>query len=230
MLKENKEYRYELKFVITESIATLLKQQLAMVMDYDSHSVCKEYSYLIRSMYFDNLYSDAYYEKIDGVEYRKKYRLRMYNNDPNFLRMECKHKDGNWTYKEEAKLTLEQAQHILNKEYGLVETDNEFLKEFLMDARLKMLVPSIIVDYKRLAFTYPLSSVRITFDEELRSGRLSKDFFNPELNTTAVYPDRQLVLEVKCDRYIPEHILMILNSYPMIREAVSKFALCTEYK
>ena len=53
------EYRYELKFLISEAVAALLKQQLKAVMQLDSHSVSEEYSYDIRSLYFDDTYSSA---------------------------------------------------------------------------------------------------------------------------------------------------------------------------
>lgn len=220
-----KEYRYELKYVISEQIADQLKKQLRLVMPLDSHSVSEEYSYKIRSLYFDNPLNAAYYEKINGDEFRKKYRMRIYNDDPSFMRMECKHKDGNWTYKDDAPISLEEAKKILKNDPKL-KFENEFLRNFLIEKKALGLRPSVIVDYTRLAFVYPVSNVRITFDEELRSGRFKKDILDPELNTVPVYPDGQMVLEVKCDRFIPEHILKILGSYPAIREAVSKFALC----
>lgn len=229
MVNEAIEYRYELKYVISQEIADYLKIQLDSVMERDSHSVCEEYSYLIRSAYFDDPYNTAYYEKVDGTEIRKKYRLRMYNYDKTFLRMECKHKDGNWTYKEDCRVSYEQAVKILEGDYD-VETDNEFLKRFLVEAKMNGLKPSIIVDYKRVAYTYPLSEVRITFDEELKSGRNRMDFFNEDMPTVPLYPHDQLVLEVKCNEYIPEHILAIIESVPLLRQAVSKFALCTEIK
>ncbi len=224
------EYRYELKYVITEDIAVKLKKQLSLVMEKDPHSVSDEYSYFIRSCYFDDVYNSAYYEKVDGVEFRKKYRIRMYNNDPSMLRLECKHKDGNMTYKEDKVITYHEAKHLLKKEYDRITDRTGLMEKFIADARTKGLQPAVIVDYKRLAFTYPLSEVRITFDMDLHSGRRNLDFFNPDLVTFPIYPEKQMVLEVKCNEYIPAHILAILNSYPMTRQAVSKFALCSEYK
>ena len=67
------EYRYELKYEISAATAELLKHQLRCLMSPDSHSVCDEYSYDIRSLYFDNPDSSAYFEKLNGEEFRKKY-------------------------------------------------------------------------------------------------------------------------------------------------------------
>ena len=224
------EYRYELKFLISEAVAALLKQQLKAVMQLDSHSVSEEYSYDIRSLYFDDTYSSAYREKVNGEEFRRKYRIRMYNNDPSFISLECKHKDENMTYKESCKLSQQVAKALINKQYLRVHSANRFLNKFLREAVSRNLSPSIIVDYRRTAFTYPVSEVRITFDEDLRSGRNDLDLFNENMNTFAMYPDGVCVLEVKCNEFIPQHILSILNSVPKLRQAVSKFAVCRSIK
>ena len=54
------------------------------------------------------------------------------------------------------------------------------------------------MDYSRLAFTYPLSEVRITFDMDLKSGRYQTDMFDPDLITHPIYPAGVMVMEVKC--------------------------------
>ena len=224
------EYRYELKFVISESTAELLKRQLRNVMYLDSHSISEEYSYDIRSIYFDDIYASALREKVNGEEYRAKYRIRMYNYDPSYLSLECKHKDENMTYKESCRVSREVAEALIKKQYMRISSRNSFINRFLSDAISRNLVPSVIVDYRRLAFTYPVSEVRITFDEELRSGRYSSEFFDKDISTIAMYPDGVCVMEVKCNEYIPQHILAILNSVPKLRQAVSKFAICRSIK
>ena len=128
------EYRYELKFVISDATARLLKQQLKNVMYMDSHSISDEYSYDIRSIYFDDTYGSAYRDKVNGEEYRYKYRIRMYNNDPGFISLECKHKDENMTYKESCRLSEEVARALINKQYLKIKSSNPFMNRFLADA------------------------------------------------------------------------------------------------
>ena len=84
-----RKYRNEIKFIISKNIAEILKQRLSLIMDLDTNSFNDDNSYFIRSLYFDDEDSKAYYEKIDGVEYRKKYRIRIYNLDDKFIRLEC---------------------------------------------------------------------------------------------------------------------------------------------
>lgn len=225
-----REYRYELKYEISLASSLLLKQQLKTLMSMDPHSVSEEYSYYIRSLYFDDVNSSAFYEKINGEEFRKKYRIRMYNGNDDHIVLECKYKHENMTYKDSCVINKEVSKIFISGEYGRVLTKNEFLNKFISEAMAKQLRPSVIVDYKRTALTYPTSDVRVTFDSEIRSGRYSSDFFDTELNTLPLLDSQQVVMEVKFNEFLPEHISLILSSIPTLREAISKFALCRNVK
>ena len=72
--------------------------------------------------------------------------------------------------------------------------------------------------------------MRITFDSELRSGRYNMDLFDPDSSTFETFDSDVQVLEVKCNEFIPQHILNVLYSVPLLRQAVSKFAICRSMK
>ena len=224
------EYRYELKYELNATVAEMLKHQLKCLMGQDPHSVCDEYSYDIRSLYFDDPDSTAYFEKLNGDKFRKKYRMRMYNGDDSVINMECKYKHENMTYKRSCRLTREAADAIIDGRYSSIVTKNAFLQQFLAEAQSSHLKPSVIVDYRRLALTYPVSEVRITFDYQLRSGVYSDRFFDKDIPTLSLLRDDQVVLEVKFNEYLPDHLSQVLSSVPTLREAVSKFALCRSVK
>ena len=59
-MKEYK-YRHELKFKISESAAEVLKQKLSLIMGTDNNGYFDDGSYLIKSLYFDDLNSKSYY-------------------------------------------------------------------------------------------------------------------------------------------------------------------------
>ena len=226
-----RKYRNEIKFVINKDSAEILKKKLSLIMDIDSNSALEDNSYLIRSLYFDDLYSTAYYEKMDGVEYRKKYRIRIYNNDCSFIRLECKYKHENKTSKDQILIDKTICDRIINGNVEELNIDNNnLLTKFVLDYRLKNLRPSIIVDYKRLAFTYPVSDVRVTFDSKIRSGRYNYNLYDEDLNTYKVIDDNEVVLEVKFNEILPEQIAIVLSTVPMIRQAFSKFAVCRSIK
>ena len=121
------EYRYELKYIISDQAAELLKQQLRALMELDSHSISDECSYTIRSLYFDDINSSAYYDKLDGIEYRSKYRMRIYNGSKDVIKLECKHKDENMTYKESSSLNYEIARAVIDGRYGAIRTNDAFM-------------------------------------------------------------------------------------------------------
>ena len=225
-----RKYRNEIKFIINKDSAEILKNKLSLIMDLDQNST-EDNSYLIRSLYFDDINSTAYYEKMDGVEYRKKYRIRLYNNDTNFIRLECKYKHENKTSKDQILIDKNICDRIIDGSIKNLKIEEEnLLTKFIIDSKLNNLIPSIIVDYKRLAYTYPVSEVRVTFDSKIRSGRYNYNLYDEDLSTYKVIDDNEVVLEVKFNEILPESIAIILSTVPMIRQAFSKFAICRSIK
>lgn len=226
-----RKYRNEIKFIISKTMAEVLKQRLSLIMSVDNNSYNSDNSYLIRSLYLDNENSDAYYEKMDGVEYRKKYRIRIYNFDDKFIRLECKYKHNNMTSKDQILIDKELCSKIINGKIDEIDlTKDNLLRQFALDYRLNRLNPSIIVDYNRVAFTYHVSDVRITFDSQIKSGMYNYNLFDKNATTYRVIDDNQMVLEVKFNEILPESIALILQTVPTFRQAFSKFAACRNIK
>lgn len=224
-------YRHEIKYLIPSNLAESLKQKLSLLMDIDKNSYNDDNTYLIRSLYFDDLKSTAYYEKLDGVEYRKKYRIRIYNLEDNFIRLECKYKHNNMTSKESVLISKDICSKIINRDINDIDISKDnILKKFIIDMKTNNLLPSIIVDYKRLAYTYPVSEVRITFDSKIKSGVYNYDLFDNNCNYASVIDDNYLVLEVKYNEILPESIAIILSTISLNKEAYSKFATCRNLK
>lgn len=226
-----RKYRYELKYIITPKMATILKTRLLTIMDIDSLASGGKKGYTISSLYFDDLASTAYFEKLDGVLYRTKYRIRVYDYDDSFIRLERKLKHENMTSKDQTKISKETFYKIINGDINeIAMTNDKLYNEFIKDMQIKCLRPSVIVEYKRLALTYPISDVRITFDSSVRSGRYNYDLFSENLETFSVLDPNQVILEVKFNDYLPESLAIILTTIPSFRQAVSKFALCRAIK
>src|SRR5574344_1832098 len=145
-----KEYRHELKFIINKNMALILKNKLKYVMDIDSNN---EGAYIIRSLYFDDYKNGAYYDKINGVLNRKKYRLRIYNYNDCLIKLECKEKNNNMCLKRDTKIDKETALKLIEGDININSKD-QLINEVINEIRINKLSPSVIVDYKRLAFTY----------------------------------------------------------------------------
>ena len=228
-MKEYK-YRHELKFKISNSAAEVLKQKLSLILGKDKNAYYEDGSYLIKSLYFDDRDSSSYYEKMDGVLYRKKYRIRMYNDVDTFIRLEKKMKHNNFTAKEQMLISKDIYSKILNGKIDEIENPDGLLLEFITNYKNKGLVPSVIVEYHRTAFTYPISDVRITFDSNIQSSLYNYDLFNTSYPRYIVDEPGKQVLEVKFNEILPLHIANILNDIPACIEAVSKFAICRSIK
>ena len=228
-MKEYK-YRHELKFKISNASAEILKQKLSLFLKKDRNAYYKDGSYLIKSLYFDDIDSSSYYEKMDGILYRKKYRIRIYNNDDSFIRLEKKMKHNNMTAKEQMLISKDIYSKILNGKINEIEESEGLLGEFIRESKLRNLVPSIVVSYHRTAFIYDISEVRITFDSNIQSGLYNYDLFDNEKPLYNVDEKGKQVLEVKFNEVLPLHIANILNDIPSCREAVSKFAICRSIK
>ena len=155
----------------------------------------------------------------------------MPNLDTSFIRLECKYKHENKTSKDQILLEKSICDKIIEGNIEDIDiSKNNLLTKFVIDYRLKNLSPSIIVDYKRLAFTYPVSDVRVTFDSKIKSGRYNYNLYDKDLDTYKVIDDNEVVLEVKYNEILPEQIAIVLSTIPMIRQAFSKFAICRSIK
>lgn len=83
-------YRHEWKHVLNTADLLILRQRLRAVMESDPHAVDGRYQ--IRSLYFDNEEDKALREKIDGVNMREKFRIRLYNCNAEVIHLEKKSK------------------------------------------------------------------------------------------------------------------------------------------
>ena len=223
-------YRHELKFIMTPANALLLKRILYQLMETDPNGDTLG-RYMVRSLYFDTLGGSAFFDKIDGVEYRKKYRIRYYNNDTDFIRLESKLKIDDLSKKTQERISLNLAQHLMKGEIDEIELKpNSVLTDFALDIKLNALRPSVIVDYQRTAFLQKELDVRITFDEMIRSRVYDTDLFKKDYASITVLEPEEVVLEVKYNDIIPSTIADVIKHTPMIRLAVSKYAYCYNKK
>ena len=82
-------YRNEIKHVIDPGDKAAIIASLRAVARPDQHAGA-DGTYRIRSLYFDNIADKALLEKIDGVNEREKFRIRFYDGDTSFIRLEKK--------------------------------------------------------------------------------------------------------------------------------------------
>lgn len=225
---ENK-YRHEFKYVITEEQLVLLRQRLCGLMRIDSHAGPGG-SYLIRSLYFDDLNDRCYYENLDGTDPREKFRIRIYNASADFISLECKRKERQKTLKTSCILTEEQCRALMR---GEALPDIASMPPVLRKLTLQMLTagmrPKVIVEYERVPFVYDAGNVRVTLDMRLCSSPDVSSFLEKDISKRPVMPKGLHLLEVKWDEFIPDEIFRACGLDGLTQTAYSKYFLCRQY-
>ena len=204
-----------------------LRMRLAAVMQRDSHAVDGKYE--IRSLYFDTPSDRALREKLDGVNRREKFRIRLYNYDTSVIFLEKKSKWNNLCSKESTELTEEEVQRLLRGEIMWMKNTDCVLCRELYDKMVGQgLRPKTIVDYTREPFVFAPGNVRVTLDYAIHTGLQCTDFLNPQAVTVPAGEDR-ILLEVKWDEYLPDIIREAVSLESRRAGAFSKYAQCRIY-
>lgn len=221
------QFRHELKYRISNGEKQIIKKRLDEVLKKDEHAV--QGIYRIRSLYFDDFWNSAYEDKLSGIAVREKYRIRFYEYNDAHIKLECKHKQGNYIYKEAASLTREETERILQSDFSfLAERKEELCKRFYYQCISRLLRPRVIVDYVREPYIYEAGDVRITFDSEIREAQFLGDLFDPYLPSHAVMDAGELIMEVKYTSFLPEFIRQIIPAGASDYTAASKYVMCYE--
>lgn len=223
----NKVFRHELKYLISEREAEAVKRQLSEAARIDRHA--KDGSYLIRSLYFDDFYESSYEDKQAGTGSRRKFRIRIYNYSDDFISLECKTKEDNYIYKRSARISPEELKLILSGDYSfLMSREEEVLKEFYVTCVSEGMRPSVIVDYDRTPFVYDGGTVRITFDEHVRSGFMDFDLFDRDIPVYETLEEGKLIMEVKYTEFLPDAVKDLIEPAASVQVAASKYVLCSD--
>lgn len=226
MLMELK-FRHEFKHEITSSDMVIITQRLNAVAKPDPHAI--NGLYYIRSIYFDNLYDTALREKIDGVNFREKFRMRYYNGDTGRIMLEKKSKINGLCNKQSARITAEEAQKIIDGDLDWMPgSGRPLVQELYSKMRSGGLKPKTIVDYTRRPFVYGPGNVRVTIDYNVRTGMQCTDFLNRDCVTVPA-GESPVILEVKWDEYLPDIIRDAVQLEGRRAGAYSKYAACRIY-
>ncbi len=217
--------RHEEKYLITFQQYVLLKDRAMQIMTPDIHG--ENGSYVITSLYYDDPMQTALQEKLDGLAKHTKFRLRTYDSKPDMIRLERKIKQGIMTQKKSAQVSLEQLPFLGMPDYDLEKFDETAFK-LATQMVAEGMRPAMTVRYKRDAFSFPGTDLRLTFDRDLEALPGEVDFlFQPDAVGTPILDKNTVIMEIKYGSYIPAFI-RVLTEIPTKQLSVSKYALCRE--
>jgi hypothetical protein len=216
--------RHEYKHHINHADYLLVRSRLRALIAHDSH-VDASGCYRVCSLYFDTPADKALREKLDGVDRREKFRLRRYDDETDYIRLEKKSKVKGLCYKEKAAVTADEVRRLLAGDLAWMKgEDRPLVVELYAKIKREGLAPKVIVNYEREPFTYAPGNVRVTLDRDIRTGRYAKDFLASDVPLMPA-GDVDVLLEVKYDAFIPDFITNLVRLPNRRATAFSKYAV-----
>lgn len=215
--------RKEIKYVIPTEKAIAIRSRLDKILPKDEH--CTSGFYSVRSLYFESVNDTDFSEKVDGIDIRKKVRLRIYNGDDSLCKLEIKQKNGDLQRKHSFTISTDDARELSRGNYGM-------LRNYFHDTQTSIDVyaimsqgcyrPVVQIEYDRIAYRYPMYDTRITLDMNTRSSETNMDIFSSEIRYTPIMRE-STVLEIKYSGRLMGFISDILSQYDLTQGSYSKY-------
>ena len=216
--------RQEKKYLITLEQYYYLSRRFGNLLMEDKHS--KGDGYLVRSLYFDSIDDTDFEEKIEGIELRKKIRLRNYGAASQSAKLEMKQKQGMMQKKRSLTLDKDQSFKLINGDYtALLDYDTNFAGECFGIMQMHCYKPKTIVTYTRKGFIANENEIRITFDHGIKGSESDFDIFSPFLIENTIFDPYLVVMEVKFNGFLLSYIKDIINEVNASELSVSKYCL-----
>lgn len=220
-MEELKTFRHEQKYVIPYYEMLNLRSKFDELLTIDRNSN----GYMVRSLYFDSANDNDYYDKLGGEANRKKIRLRIYDPKKDYVKLEIKAKMDVHQLKESIIINKKTAKELIKGNYRvLLDFDSDTAKKIYSIMSLGCYRPKVIIEYDRIAYLTK-TTTRITFDLNVRRSYDFNNFFNDKINYFNVTDGKDVILEVKYDRFLEPYITTILNNKESRYQSVSKYIM-----
>jgi SPX domain protein involved in polyphosphate accumulation len=224
--------RFELKYFIRAERYRDMVADLSHFMQPDEYGDVDGF-YRIISLYYDSPDFACYRSKVEGLRFRRKLRLRIYQSpgqelsavDKGFV--EIKQRFNRTTQKKRIILPLEEAKRLCAGDEtpsGLDALDAATAAEISYLVRSMQLRPAAIVSYRRRAFVggrYE-RGMRLTFDQQLQ-GRTHALEVNQVARNYHFLPLDWVLMEVKVNERVPTWLMALLGKHQCSLQKISKY-------
>jgi len=222
--------RFELKYLLTLQQAALFRSALSAYLVPDEHGGASG-SYPLTSLYYDSPDYRCYWEKVDGLRYRRKLRIRVYGYGPELrddtsVMVEIKQRLDRVTQKRRAVLPYSQALRLCNNRQ-LPEhraEDKPMVDEAMLYLCEHNLSPASIVRYQRQALIgsdYDIG-LRVTFDTNLTYQLQPLDLTAEPDGAPLVRAD-YAVMEIKVNERLPYWLTELVAFHNLSLVRMSKY-------
>lgn len=220
--------RIEKKYLMNILEAFALRGRLNNVLSRDYNGTHRGYT--VRSLYFDSTNDNDYFAKEDGLNYRKKIRIRIYNTRQQTAKLELKEKQGISQRKRSLVITRDNAEDMIKSNYDfLLNINSELSKEIYAVMQAEGYKPKCVIEYDRIAFYNEMNNIRITFDAGVRTNDINFEIFDPDLVLYSAMNPVGEILEVKYNHFIPSYLKDIISMSDVTQISASKYEMSRHF-
>lgn len=226
--------RYEIKYLADERDVPRLREALAAHMAADEFSPVGGYP--VTSLYYDTRNLRFYWEKIEGLRFRRKLRVRLYDRpseatDETPVYVEIKQRVNRVTQKRRIQLPYAQARQLCDERRPIEHDDRQraFVNEVSTLVGNLELVPTVTTGYLREAFvgTEADLGLRVTIDHRVH-GR-DRDFhFASKSENRFIIPPHLCIVEIKANERVPYWVTDLTARLDMSVVRISKYCQSVE--
>ncbi|WP_224351499.1 polyphosphate polymerase domain-containing protein [Streptomyces olivaceus] len=227
--------RFELKYLVPVEQAAAIRDELAERMDRDAHSPVGGYG--VWSLYYDTPRLRFYWEKIEGLKFRRKLRIRHYGGldgvtDDSPVCVEIKQRVNRVTQKRRITLPYGTARQLCDGREAVDHSEREgaFVQEVLdLVVRLDLRATAI-TGYQREALVGRGSDtgLRVTFDRRVRGRDRDFHFGTPTPENRFTVPPHMSIMEIKVNERTPHWITDLAARRNLNLVRVSKYVQSIE--
>lgn len=226
--------RYEIKYLLDEFKVPALREELAAHMAPDRFS--PHGGYPVTSLYYDTPDLRFYWEKIEGLRFRRKLRMRLYGlptecTDETSVQVEIKQRVNRVTQKRRIALPYGMARQWLDGRESLPHCDSQrgFVDEVTTLIGNLDLRPIVTTGYLREAFVGRDADLglRVTIDHKVH-GR-DRDFhFASGAQNRFIIPPKLAIVEIKANERVPYWVTDLAARVQMSVVRISKYCQSVE--
>ena len=222
--------RFEFKYLISIKQAEALKASVRKYMVPDTYGN-QEGRYAISNLYYDSPEFRCYWEKERGIKFRRKLRIRYYENgdvmtEETSVFVEIKQRIDRVTQKRRVALPYLNALQLCNDRVlpEFDQKDQAIIEEVFVMLWRYQLVPAIVLRYNRQAFIGSIydAGMRVTFDTDLSFQTYPLHLHENRSSLPFLSADR-VIMEIKVNERIPRWLTELVAAHNLSLYRISKY-------
>ena len=227
--------RFELKYLLSWEAAEQLKQYLQRYLQPDAHGD-RNGTYVLSSLYYDTADQRFYWEKVEGIKFRRKLRIRHYEGQAALTAesqvfVEIKQRLDRVIQKRRVLLPYRDALGLCNHRIipHHAPRDRAAIKEIHAMVWQYNLRPACITSYMRQAFVgsdYDIG-LRVTFDTNIRYRAKDLQLHSKKIGPFMLSPQR-VIMEIKVNERVPYWITELVAEHNFALIRISKYCASLE--